>query len=170
MIKGKRLWSSLVLGALLSFSSLQAKEDFNTSFANDEIFQEFQKVQEEMVKIFEKFDKKFFSAGEKSRFFDDFSLTSPRADLKDKKDHYEIKVDMPGSKDADIKVKVEGKLLKIDAKIVKEEKKEGENYLKQERVLNSFHRALSLPADADGEALTTAYKDGVLTINIPKQK
>jgi HSP20 family protein len=169
MIGKKAWWFSFALGLLL-LSPLQAKEDVKSPFARDEIFQEFQKLQQEMNRVFEKFDKRLFSEGLVNPFFDDFTLSSVRADMKDRGDSYEIKVDLPGSKDANINVKVEGNLLQIDAKVEKQQQKKGEHYIKRERVLNSFHRTLTLPKDADSDKLKSDYKEGVLTVIIPKKR
>jgi len=42
--------------------------------------------------------------------------------------------------------------------------------IKQERFVGSFYRAMSLPNDADSDKMTTNYKNGVLSVNIPKKK
>jgi HSP20 family protein len=166
----KKGWLVSLLLAVLLLLPLDAKEDIKSPFAHDEIFQEFQKLHEEMNRVFEKFDKRLFSGGVANPFFDDFTISSVRADMKDKGDSYEIKVDLPGSKDANIKVKVEGNILQIDAKVEREEEKKEEHYIKRERMLNSFHRTLTLPKDADSDKLKSDYKDGVLTITIAKKK
>ena len=70
-----------------------------------------------------------------------------------------------------INVKVKNNILSIEAKTQKsEEKKKGDKIIKQEGFVGSFYRAMSLPNDADSDKMTTNYKNGVLSVNIPKKK
>lgn len=50
----------------------------------------------------------------------------------------------------------------------KEEEKE-RNYYRMERAYGSFQRMLSLPEDADREALKAAFNKGVLTVTMPRK-
>ena len=61
-------------------------------------------------------------------------------------------------------------MLSISAASTREKREKGENYLRQERYVGSYMRMLSLPKDADADHLKSEYKNGVLTITIPKKK
>ncbi len=169
IVLSKKAAGTLLAAALLSVSSLADTHVVKPFASQDEIFKEFNKLHEDMNRIFEKFDAKMFSSDFKSRFFDDMAMKSPKMDIKDKKDHYEIKVDLPGSKDTSIQTKVKDHILSIDAKVEKEEEKKEEHFIQKERFFNAYHRAITLPDDANGDKLKSTYKEGVLTITIPKK-
>jgi HSP20 family protein len=165
-----KLASSLFLATLLFFMPVSAKSEVVSGFENDPIFKDFKKLQEDMNKIFERFNSSAFDKDLRDQFFKDYKFSSPKADIKDKKDHYEVKVDLPGSNNANINVKVKENILNIDATAKKVEEKKGDKFIKQERFVGAVHRSLTLPDDADTDKLKTDYKDGVLTVIIPKKK
>ena len=83
-------------------------------------------------------------------------------------DNYIIQVSLPGVGPDNIDVTVEDNVLTIKANTQSEhDNKEGE-YLIRERQVGSFHRSLRLPDTVDTESINPSYKDGVLTITIPK--
>jgi HSP20 family protein len=165
-----KLASSVVISLGLLSSVSLAKSEVVPTFENDPIFKDFQKIQEDMNRVFEKFNSSAFDKDLRDKFFKDYKFSSPKADLKDVKDHYEVKIDLPGSDNANINVKVKDGILNIDATAKKVEEKKGDKFIKQERFVGAVHRSLTLPSDADGDKLTTDYKDGVLTVIIPKKK
>jgi len=83
-------------------------------------------------------------------------------------DNYIIQVSLPGVGPDNIDVTVEDNVLTIKGSTQSEhDNKEGE-YLIRERQVGSFHRSLRLPDTVDTESINPSYKDGVLTITIPK--
>jgi len=171
----KKIISTALL-ALVPIVSIQADSNITKDpFANDPVFKEFQKLQEDMNKVFENFHKQFFSDMSvpqiPTNIMDSGFSISVRTDVVDKGDHYEIKADLPGVDQKAINVKVKNNILSIEAKTQRsKEDKKGDKIIKQERFVGSFYRAMSLPSDANADKMTTDYKNGVLTINIPKKK
>jgi HSP20 family protein len=167
----------IVLSALLALMPIGMSADTNITkdpFANDPVFQDFQRLQAQMNKIFEDFHKQFFSDVNIPKLPADldgeFSL-SVKTDVIDRGDHYEIKADLPGVEKNAIKVNVKDNILSIEAKVQKsKEDKKDDKIIKQERFIGNFYRAMSLPNDANSDKMTTEYKNGVLTIKIPKKK
>jgi len=161
--------------AIVLMVSIQADSNITKDpFANDPMFKDFQKLQSDMNKIFENFHKQFFNDMSVPQIPVDigsgFSI-SVKTDVVDKGDHYEVKADLPGVDQKAINVKVKDNILSIEAKTQRsKEDKKGDKIIKQERFVGSFYRAMSLPSDADADKMTTDYKNGVLTINIPKKK
>jgi HSP20 family protein len=92
---------------------------------------------------------------------------APRFDVKETKDAYVLKADLPGLKDEDVEVSLNGKMLTISGKREEEHKEEGEQYYSMERSYGSFARSFSLPDSVDGEHVSAELKNGVLTVNIP---
>jgi HSP20 family protein len=144
-------------------------------FANDPMLKHFQKLHEDMNKIFEEFNQDFFSDMQidpsfKSRFSNRLAM-NPKTDFIDKGDYYELKVDLPGMEERQIKVTLKDNLISIEAKNeTKKEEKKDDKVIRQERFVGMVHRTLSLPKDANQDNYKTNYKNGVLTITIEKKK
>ena len=93
----------------------------------------------------------------------------PRFDVKETKDNFLFKADMPGTKEEDVEISVTGNRLTITGKRDAEEQKEGENWYVVERKYGSFTRTFTLPDSADAEKIKANLKDGVLNITLPKR-
>jgi HSP20 family protein len=93
---------------------------------------------------------------------------TPRFDVKETKDAYVIKADLPGVKEGDLEVSLNGNMLSIRGRREEERKEEGENYYALERSSGSFTRSFTLPASADGENVSADLREGVLEVKIPK--
>lgn len=93
----------------------------------------------------------------------------PRFDVKESKNHYVVRADLPGVKDDDVDVSVNGNLLTISGKRDDEHREEGDQYYSVERSHGSFSRSFSMPDGIDGEGITADLKAGVLTVQIPKR-
>jgi HSP20 family protein len=93
----------------------------------------------------------------------------PAFEVKETKDGYLFKADIPGVKEADLKVTVAGNRLTVSGKREEEKKREDETYYCYERSYGSFSRAFTLPNDADGEKIEADLKNGQLTIDLPKR-
>ena len=94
---------------------------------------------------------------------------TPRFDVKETKDAYVIKADLPGVKQDGVEVSVNGSLLTVSGKREDEQRAEGEQYFTYERSYGSFSRSFSLPDTADPQNVTADLKDGVLVVQVPKR-
>ncbi len=94
---------------------------------------------------------------------------TPRFDVKETKDSYMFKADLPGVKEQDVDVSVTGNRLTVSGKRDEERTEEGERYYAYERSYGSFSRAFTLPEGVDADAVRAELKNGVLTIRIPKR-
>jgi len=92
---------------------------------------------------------------------------SPSVDITEDDHEYLFKVDLPEMKKENVKVTVENGVLSIsgERKIEKEEKKK---FHRLERFFGSFERTFMVPEDADAAKIAANFKDGVLTIRMPK--
>ena len=93
----------------------------------------------------------------------------PTLDVADKDDAVVVKVDVPGMKAQDIDISVHGNTLTIsgERKDVREEK-DGDNYYHCERRSGTFRRDISLPSVVEADKIEAQYRDGVLTVTMPK--
>jgi HSP20 family protein len=92
----------------------------------------------------------------------------PRFDVQETKDAFVFRADLPGVKEEDVDVSLNGSQLTIAGKR-EEETREGEGrYYAMERTQGSFARSFSLPDMVDAEHVSADLRNGVLTVSIPK--
>jgi HSP20 family protein len=94
----------------------------------------------------------------------------PLADITEDEKEYLIKAELPELKKEDVKVTVENGVLTIsgERKFEKEEKKK--KYHRVERGYGTFMRSFTLPDDADGNKVKAEFKNGLLTVRLPKSE
>jgi len=98
-----------------------------------------------------------------------FNSWSPAVDLYEDKDNVVVKAELPGMKKEEIDVSLHEGALTIsgERKIEREEK--GETY-RSERFFGRFQRSVMLPSAVDESKVSASYKDGILTITLPKSE
>ena len=90
-------------------------------------------------------------------------------DIVEKKDHYEMKVNLPDVKKDDLKVSLDNGYLTIDVTTSEEsEEKEEENYILKERSFGSYSRRYYVGEDVEMKDITGKLENGLLTLNIKK--
>ena len=94
---------------------------------------------------------------------------TPRFDVKEIKDAYVIKADLPGVKEEALDVSLNGNLLTISGKRDADHHEEGDVYYAMERSHGGFARSFTMPESVDGDGVTADLKNGVLTVQIPKK-
>lgn len=94
---------------------------------------------------------------------------APSFDVKETKDAFLFKADLPGVKLSDLEITHTGNRLTIGGKREAEERKEGDNYYMVERSFGSFQRTFTLPESADVDQVKADLNAGVLSIVIPKR-
>jgi HSP20 family protein len=93
---------------------------------------------------------------------------SPDFEVKETKEGFSFKADMPGIKDSDLEITLVGNRLGITGKRESEREEKGETYYVAERSYGSFSRSFTLPEGVDTAHLRAELKDGVLMIALPK--
>lgn len=96
--------------------------------------------------------------------------TLPAIDLYEEKDKYVVKADVPGFEKDDIHISITDNTLQLRGEIKKEEEKEGRNYYYSERAYESFSRDIPLPSAVNQDQIKAHFKNGILTIEMPKSK
>jgi HSP20 family protein len=89
-------------------------------------------------------------------------------EVKETKEGYLFKADVPGIKENDLTISLTGSRLTVSGKREAEKQQEHETYFSYERTYGSFARAFTLPEGIDAEKVNANLKDGVLTILVPK--
>ena len=93
----------------------------------------------------------------------------PSFEVKETKDGYVFKADLPGIKEKDLDISLTGTRLTVSGKREEEQKTEEERYFTYERSYGSFSRSFTLPEGVDSENVQAELKDGVLTLNLAKK-
>jgi len=160
---------------LLTLPVMTISADSNTTqqgtLKNDPMFQHFEEMKKEMDRVFERFNNDMFKDMKPNMNFPKGFSSAPSTDLVDKGSEYELKMDLAGMDEKSIKIDIEDNYLKVVAKSEKrKEQKEGDKIIHEERHVGMVQRGMTLPKDADAHAYKSDYKNGVLTILIPKKK
>jgi HSP20 family protein len=94
----------------------------------------------------------------------------PAVDIKEEKECFIIKADLPGIDPKDIEIHAEGGMLTIRGERESEKKENRSGYKRIERTYGSFFRRFTLPDTADTDKITAKGNNGVLEIRVPKQE
>jgi HSP20 family protein len=111
------------------------------------------------------------------RFFDsplartsEFLGWAPAFDVYEEKDNFVVKAELPGMKKEDINVSLHDGDLIISGERKSETKTEGTEVYRAERYFGKFQRSVSLPATVAANNVKAEYKDGILTVTLPKSE
>lgn len=96
------------------------------------------------------------------------SAWAPAVDIHERDDAYVIEAELPGLAKEDIKVSIENNVLTLRGERSSEKKDHRGEYLRMERSYGSFVRSFTLPTTIKSEKAEAEYRDGILTITVPK--
>ena len=96
------------------------------------------------------------------------AVSAPSVDIHETEDAYHLEAELPGLTEKDFTVDVEQNLLTISSE--KETTTEGERngYVIRERQRGAFKRSFVLPRHVDTDQISAQFKDGLLTLVVPK--
>ncbi len=92
----------------------------------------------------------------------------PAVDLEETEDAFKITAELPGMTKKDIKITLENNVLSISGEKKGEKEVKEKNYHRVERSYGKFHRAFELPGAVNRDKIEAEYKDGILSISVPK--
>jgi HSP20 family protein len=95
---------------------------------------------------------------------------TPTVDISETDGEYQIKAEIPDVKKEDVKVTLEDGVLTIQGERKQEKEEKGKKYHRIERSYGSFVRSFSLPDVIDEEKVKAEFKDGVLSLHLPKSE
>jgi len=93
----------------------------------------------------------------------------PRFDVKETKEGYQFKADLPGLTESDIEISLTGNQLTVSGKRETESHEDNDTFYACERQFGSFSRVFTLPEACDAEHVRAEMNKGVLTIALPKK-
>lgn len=105
-------------------------------------------------------------------FFDDDAplagAFSPALDVEENDDQFTLHVELPGVNPADVDLSIEESVLTISGERDFYADKNADGFRRVERRFGKFHRSVRLPDRVDNQNIAASYKDGLLTVTVPK--
>lgn len=92
----------------------------------------------------------------------------PQIDVSETKDAIVVKAEVPGIEPKEIAVTLEGDVLTIKGEKRQEQEEKDEKYYRVERSYGGFARSFRLPVAVDAGKVAAAFKNGVVTVTLPK--
>lgn len=110
------------------------------------------------------------------RFFDPLrelgasisNFFSPSADALNKADYYEISLELPGVDEKDVDISIQNGNLTIRGEKRSQREESDKNYFFSERRYGAFERSFRLPEDVCEDAIKASFRNGVLSLRLPK--
>lgn len=93
---------------------------------------------------------------------------SPRTNISENESAYELSFELPGLEEKDIHVNMQDHMLTVTAERKNDHETSGKRWHRVEHRYGQFARTISLPNDAAAAGIDAVYKQGVLTITVPK--
>jgi HSP20 family protein len=93
---------------------------------------------------------------------------APRVDISEDDKEWLVKADLPEMKKEDVKVTVENGVLTITGERKFEKEEKNKKFHRIERSYGNFYRSFTLPDGADPAKVSAGFKDGVLSVHLPK--
>ena len=93
---------------------------------------------------------------------------TPNMDISETKDSLVAKVEVPGMDPKDIQISLQENLLTVKGEKRQEKEEKDEHYHRVERAYGVFTRSVRLPVAVDASKVTASFKNGLLTVTLPK--
>jgi len=93
---------------------------------------------------------------------------SPTVDIVETPEEFQIKAELPEVKNEDVKVSVDGGVLRIEGERKQEKEEKGKKFHRIERSYGSFLRTFTLPDNVDESRVQAEFKDGLLNVRLRK--
>ena len=98
------------------------------------------------------------------------NVSIPAANIIEADDHFDIQLAVPGKKKNDFKIELEEGILTISSKIERNSTEEDNSFTRKEFGYSSFKRLLNIPETVSTDRITANYKEGILTVSLPKKE
>ena len=97
-------------------------------------------------------------------------ITLPKVNIKETADAFMVEMAVPGLKKSDFHLDLDNQVLSISTERKEENEIKEENFTRREFGYSSFKRTFTLPESVDDEKIDANYKDGILSILLPKKE
>jgi HSP20 family protein len=137
----------------------------------------FGSLRDEVERVFEDFDKGMWGMPARWRGLRlepfraprvSFALT-PSVDVVEKDDMFEVTADLPGLDEKNVEVKLSGDMLTIKGEREEHKEEKKKDYHISERQFGAFERSFQIPESIETDKIEARFKNGVLTISLPKK-
>ncbi|MFP4579665.1 MAG: Hsp20/alpha crystallin family protein [Candidatus Sumerlaeia bacterium] len=131
------------------------------------------RMRREMERLFDDFYQEFGIAPHWKTLWPESlgdAFMRPEVDISATEKQYKIEVELPGVQADDVKIEISGDNLIIKGEKKQEKEEKEEDYYALERSYGSFQRILDLPEDAQKDDIKADFKNGVMSILIPRTK
>jgi HSP20 family protein len=93
---------------------------------------------------------------------------TPALDVEETDEGFTLHIELPGVAADEVEVSLEENVLTVAGERRFYEEKDAEGFRRIERHFGRFHRAIRLPDRVDADGVEAAYRDGMLTVRVPK--
>ena len=126
--------------------------------------------QREMNRLFDDFFRGFGGAGAPVARYGEgaFGVAVPRVDVSETEAEYEVTAELPGMEEKDVEVLLDQNMLTLKGEKKAEREEKRKDYHLTERSFGSFRRTIPLPVEVDRDKVEAGFKNGVLTVKLPK--
>jgi HSP20 family protein len=126
-------------------------------------FRDFGEMQSEMNRVFDTFlGRGGQQAGGMERVW------APAVDMYETKDEMVVTAELPGLNEKDIHLSITGDMLSVRGERQWNQETKQDTYYRTERWYGKFERTLPLPMPVQSDKVKASYRDGVLTVKLPK--
>ncbi len=130
----------------------------------------------ELLNVEREFNRLFNTLGNRFGFSEDDynkdeyenAVWMPLTDISEDKDKYVLKLDLPGVNKEDVKISYNEGQLSISGERKQEKETKDSKYHRVERAYGKYFRSFALPQKIKEDKIDASFKDGQLTINVPK--
>lgn len=133
------------------------------AFFSDQFLEPLSRLRTELDQMFEDFPARFPSFAAQP-----ISVPVPALEMTETDKAYKLTAELPGLKSEDVEVTVENGMVRISGEKKEEREEKEHGFMLTERSYGSFERRVQVPEGADPAKIKANFKDGVLTVTLPK--
>jgi HSP20 family protein len=135
-------------------------------------WQPFDSLRREVDRLFDDFNRGVWTPFVDSSFAEPlrraFTQGVPAVDVTESEKTYEVTAELPGLDEKNIQVTIDDSGLTIKGEKSEESEEKKKDYYVQERRFGSYERSFRLPDNVDADKVEAKFKNGVLTVTLPK--
>ena len=128
-------------------------------------------VYDQFNQMFDEFFENSWMTPWSERFGDRFNEFSPRVNVTEREKEFELTAELPGLSENDIDITLNRDAITLKGEKKQETEDKGDNFYRMERSYGKFSRTIPLPTGViDNEKVDAEFKNGILTITLPKRE